>query len=72
LGKDFRIIFLGEKIEFKRNYQKRHGQGSSATDWHNGKMGHDTGPTWEGKMRWERKADWLQEIGPKDLREYRK
>jgi hypothetical protein len=31
LGKDFRIIFLGEKIEFKRNYLKRKGQGSGAT-----------------------------------------
>jgi hypothetical protein len=29
--KDFRIIFLEEKIGFKRNYLKRQGQGSGAT-----------------------------------------
>jgi hypothetical protein len=37
--KDFRIIFFAEKIEFKRNYLKRQGQGSGATDWHYGKKG---------------------------------
>jgi hypothetical protein len=35
--KDFRIIFFAENIEFKRNYLKRQGQGSAATDWHYGK-----------------------------------
>jgi hypothetical protein len=29
--KDFRIIFLEEKIGFKRNYLKRQGQGNGAT-----------------------------------------
>jgi hypothetical protein len=29
--KDFRIIFLEEKILFKMNYLKRQGQGSGAT-----------------------------------------
>jgi hypothetical protein len=37
--KYFRIIFLAEKIGFKRNYLKRRGQGSSATGWHDGKNG---------------------------------
>jgi hypothetical protein len=27
----FRLIFLGEKIGFKLNYLKRHGQGSGMT-----------------------------------------
>jgi hypothetical protein len=29
--KDFRIIFLGEKIGFKRNFLKRQAHGSGAT-----------------------------------------
>jgi hypothetical protein len=29
--KDFRIIFLGEKIGFKRKYLKREGQGNGVT-----------------------------------------
>jgi hypothetical protein len=36
---DFRIIFFVEKIGFKRNYIKRQGQGSGASDWRYGKMG---------------------------------
>jgi hypothetical protein len=37
--KDFRIIFLVDKIGFKRNYLKRRGQGSGATGWRVGKNG---------------------------------
>jgi hypothetical protein len=37
--KDFRINFLAEKIGFKRNYLKRQGQCSGATDWRDGKIG---------------------------------
>jgi hypothetical protein len=29
--KDFRIVFLEEKVGFKRNYLKKQGQGSDAT-----------------------------------------
>jgi hypothetical protein len=36
---DFRIIFFAEKIGFKRNYIKRQGQGSGASDWRYGKNG---------------------------------
>jgi hypothetical protein len=51
LRKDFRIIFLAEKIGFKRNYLKRQGQRSSVIGWSNGKMCHGVGPVQEGKMR---------------------
>jgi hypothetical protein len=37
--KDFRIIFLADKIGFKRNYLKRRGQGSGVTGWCDGKNG---------------------------------
>jgi hypothetical protein len=50
-GKDFIIIFLGEKIEFKRNYLKRQGQGSGATGLVQGKMGHGAGPGWKEETR---------------------
>jgi hypothetical protein len=64
------IIFLEEKIGFKMNYLKRQGQGSGATGWHNGKMGHDAGPVQEGEMRWGKKsrmtarnwAQWVKRI----------
>jgi hypothetical protein len=50
--KDFRIIFLEEKIDFKRNYLKRQRQGSGTTGWCNGKkMGHCVGPVHEEKTR---------------------
>jgi hypothetical protein len=37
--KDFRIIFLPNKIGFKLNYLKRWGQGSGVTGWRDGKNG---------------------------------
>jgi hypothetical protein len=37
--KDFRIIFLADKIRFKSNHLKRQGQGSGATGWCYGKNG---------------------------------
>jgi hypothetical protein len=49
--KDSRIIFLGEKIEFKMNYVKRQEQDSGSTGWRNGKMGHDVGPVREEETR---------------------
>jgi hypothetical protein len=49
--KDFRIIFLEEKIEFKRNYLKRQGQGSGATDWRYGKNGSWHWASVEGETR---------------------
>jgi hypothetical protein len=36
------------------------------------KMGCGAGPMQEGETRRERKAGWMREIGPKELREYRK
>jgi hypothetical protein len=30
------------------------------------------GQSWKGKRDGERKAGWLREIGPEELREYRK
>jgi hypothetical protein len=72
LRKDFRIIFLAEKIGFKRNYLKRQGQGSNVIGWSNGKMCHGVGPVQEGKTRRGEKGGWLREIGSKELRELRK
>jgi hypothetical protein len=37
--KDFRIVFLADKIGFKRNYLKRQGQGSGVTGWRYEKNG---------------------------------
>jgi hypothetical protein len=45
--KDFRIIFLEEKIGFKRNYLKRQGQGSGVT----------------GSTHWEKWVTALRQCG---------
>jgi hypothetical protein len=47
--KDFRIIFLAEKIGFKRNYLKRWGQGRLAGAM--GKMGRGAGSVWKKEAR---------------------
>jgi hypothetical protein len=49
--KDFRIIFLTEKIRFKRNYLKRWGKAAVRLAGMMGKMGHDAGPVWKEEMR---------------------
>jgi hypothetical protein len=50
--KYFRIIFLEEKIEFKRNHIKKTGA-RLRCDWAGalGKMGHDAGSVREGETR---------------------
>jgi hypothetical protein len=70
---DFRIIFLRERLDFKRNYLKRQGQGNGATGPAQQKNG-----SWRwastgrgGEMK-KKKVDQLQRIEPKKLRKYRK
>jgi hypothetical protein len=48
IRKDFRIIFLGEKIRFKKELSKKTGA-RQRCDWAStmGKMGHGAGPVWE-------------------------
>jgi hypothetical protein len=50
--KDFRIIFLEEKVGFKRNYLKKT-EARLRCDWASalGKMGHGAGSVQEGETR---------------------
>jgi hypothetical protein len=47
--KDFRSIFLGEKIGFKKKSSKKVGLGSGATDLAQGEMGHGTSRCRKGR-----------------------
>jgi hypothetical protein len=54
-------------LGLKRNYLKRPGQDSSATELVEGEMGCDTRLVWEGETRQGKKSILLWEIRPKDL-----
>jgi hypothetical protein len=52
--KDFRIIFLREKIEFKKELSKKIGARQRCSwAW---EMGHGARPEWEGEMRRGKKS----------------
>jgi hypothetical protein len=59
--KDFRVIFIREKIEFKKNYLERQGARGKHDGMVVGKRfyretGHDAWPVWEGETRWGEKS----------------
>jgi hypothetical protein len=49
--KDFRIIFLADKIRFKRNYLKDREKAAVRLAGAMEKMGHDVGPVWKEEAR---------------------
>jgi hypothetical protein len=65
--KDFRVIFIREKFEFKKKLSKKvgGGQGNGATKLAQGKMGRDAGRRGKGRCDGERKTSHQWEIGPK-------
>jgi hypothetical protein len=59
-------------LSLKINYLKGQGQDSSATRLVQREMGSGARPEREGEMRRGKKSRLMREVGPKEVREYRK